>query len=152
MIKDVIPGFELYRPTTIADAVALLDEHKKEVWKLAGGNDSLSWFKDRIKRPKVVVELSGIAEMKGVKETADGIEIFRRHGHADASFTILSWRQIGRLPWRNYRNRAFVLRERIRVGRLLDAGRLLAGCGRILAGVGGVAGRRSLRVEARSRQ
>jgi xanthine dehydrogenase YagS FAD-binding subunit len=75
MIKDVIPGFELYRPTTIADAVALLDEHKKEVWKLAGGNDSLSWFKDRIKRPKVVIELSGIAEMKGVKETEDGIEI-----------------------------------------------------------------------------
>jgi xanthine dehydrogenase YagS FAD-binding subunit len=75
IIKDVIPGFELYRPTTVADAVALLDEHKKEVWKLAGGNDSLSWFKDRIKRPKVVVELSGIAEMKGVKETADGIEI-----------------------------------------------------------------------------
>ena len=39
MIKDVIPGFELYRPATIADAVALLDEHKAEVWKLAGGND-----------------------------------------------------------------------------------------------------------------
>src|SRR5271169_6280160 len=75
MIKDVIPGFELYRPTTVADAVALLDEHKKEAWKLAGGNDSLSWFKDRIKRPKVVVDLTGIAEMKGVKETADGIEI-----------------------------------------------------------------------------
>jgi xanthine dehydrogenase YagS FAD-binding subunit len=75
MIKDVIPGFELYRPTTIADAVALLGEHKKEAWKLAGGNDSLSWFKDRIKRPKVVVDLSAIAEMKGVKETADGIEI-----------------------------------------------------------------------------
>jgi xanthine dehydrogenase YagS FAD-binding subunit len=75
MIKDVIPGFELYRPDSIADAVALLDQHKQDVWKLAGGNDSISWFKDRIKRPKVVVDLSGIAEMKGVKETADGIEI-----------------------------------------------------------------------------
>jgi xanthine dehydrogenase YagS FAD-binding subunit len=75
MIKDVIPGFELYRPTTVADAVALLDQHKKDAWKLAGGNDSLSWFKDRIKRPKVVVDVSAVAEMKGVKETADGIEI-----------------------------------------------------------------------------
>jgi xanthine dehydrogenase YagS FAD-binding subunit len=75
MIKDVIPGFELYRPSTVADAVALLDQHKKDAWKLAGGNDSLSWFKDRIKRPKVVVDVSAIAEMKGVKETADGIEI-----------------------------------------------------------------------------
>jgi xanthine dehydrogenase YagS FAD-binding subunit len=75
MIKDVIPGFELYRPQTVADAIALLDQHKKDAWKLAGGNDSLSWFKDRIKRPKVVVDVTGIAEMKGVKETADGIEI-----------------------------------------------------------------------------
>ncbi|HZR63254.1 MAG TPA: xanthine dehydrogenase family protein subunit M [Xanthobacteraceae bacterium] len=75
MIKDVIPGFELYRPTTIDDAVALLDEHKADVWKLAGGNDSLSWFKDRVKRPKVVVDISGIAGMRGVKETPDGIEI-----------------------------------------------------------------------------
>src|SRR3972149_5969378 len=75
MIKDVIPGFELFRPKTVAEAVALLDQHKKDAWKIAGGNDSLSWFKDRIKRPKVVVDLSGIVEMKGVKETADGIEI-----------------------------------------------------------------------------
>ena len=75
MIKDVIPGFELYRPTTVADAVALLDQHKKDAWKLAGGNNSLSWFKDRIKRPKVVVDVSAVAEMKGIKETADGIEI-----------------------------------------------------------------------------
>ena len=75
MIKDVIPGFELYRPQSVADAVALLDQHKKDAWKVAGGNDSLSWFKDRIKRPKVVVDLSGIKEMRGVKETADGIEI-----------------------------------------------------------------------------
>jgi xanthine dehydrogenase YagS FAD-binding subunit len=75
MIKDVIPGFELFRPRTVADAVALLDQHKKDAWKIAGGNDSLSWFKDRVKRPKVVVDVSGIAEMRGVKETADGIEI-----------------------------------------------------------------------------
>jgi xanthine dehydrogenase YagS FAD-binding subunit len=75
MIKDVIPGFELYRPATVADAVALLDQRKKDAWKIAGGNDSLSWFKDRIKRPKAVIDLTGIAEMRGVKETADGIEI-----------------------------------------------------------------------------
>ena len=75
MIKDVIPGFELFRPKTVADAVALLDQHKKDAWKIAGGNDSISWFKDRIKRPKVVVDLTAVAEMKGVKETADGLEI-----------------------------------------------------------------------------
>ncbi len=75
MIKDVIPGFELFRPKTVAEAVALLDKYKKDAWKIAGGNDSLSWFKDRVKRPKQVVDISGIAELNGVKETADGIEI-----------------------------------------------------------------------------
>jgi CO/xanthine dehydrogenase FAD-binding subunit len=48
MIKDVIPGFELYRPNTLADAVALLDQHKMVAWMFAGGYDSLSWFKDRV--------------------------------------------------------------------------------------------------------
>ena len=42
---------------------------------MAGGNDSLDWFKDRAKRPKAVIDLGGIAELKGIRETADGIEI-----------------------------------------------------------------------------
>jgi xanthine dehydrogenase YagS FAD-binding subunit len=75
LIKDVIPGFELFQPTTIDDALALLDEHGADAWKLAGGNDSLSWFKDRVKRPATVVDLNGIGEMHGIKETAEGIEI-----------------------------------------------------------------------------
>jgi xanthine dehydrogenase YagS FAD-binding subunit len=37
--------------------------------------DSFDWLKDRIKRPKVVVDLSGIAELRGVRATSDGIEI-----------------------------------------------------------------------------
>ena len=44
-------------------------------WKLAGGNDSLSWFKERAKRPKAVIDITGIAELKGIRETPDGIEI-----------------------------------------------------------------------------
>jgi len=75
MIKDVIPGFELFKPKTVAEAVALLGQHKKDAWKLAGGNDSLSWFKDRVKRPKAVIDLTGIAELKGVRENAGGLEI-----------------------------------------------------------------------------
>lgn len=74
LFKDVIPGFELFQPASIDDALALLAEHGG-AWKLAGGNDSLSWFKDRAKRPEVVVDLTGIAEMKGIRETDDGIEI-----------------------------------------------------------------------------
>ena len=75
IIKDMMPAFELYQPTQLKDAFALLDRYGKDAWKMAGGYDSLSWFKDRIKRPKAVIDLTGIAEMKGIRETADGVEI-----------------------------------------------------------------------------
>jgi xanthine dehydrogenase YagS FAD-binding subunit len=70
-----MPAFELFQPTSVADATKLLDEYGPDAWVLAGGMDSFDWLKDRIKRPKVVVDLSGIAELRGVRTTPDGIEI-----------------------------------------------------------------------------
>src|SRR5208282_1748625 len=75
IIRDVMPAFELYQPTQLKDAFGLLDRFGKDAWKMAGGYDSLSWLKERIKRPKAVIDLSAIAEMKGISETANGIEI-----------------------------------------------------------------------------
>ena len=74
-IRDVMPAFELYQPTSVEAALALLDEHGADAWVLAGGLDSFDWLKDRIKRPRVVVDLSGIAELKGIRERGDGLEI-----------------------------------------------------------------------------
>ncbi len=42
---------------------------------MAGGLDSFDWLKDRIKKPKALVDLSGVEELRGVRATADGIEI-----------------------------------------------------------------------------
>jgi len=70
-----MPAFELLQPNSITDAQKLLEQQGGDAWVLAGGMDSFDWLKDRIKRPKVVVDLSGIAELKGVRATADGIEI-----------------------------------------------------------------------------
>jgi xanthine dehydrogenase YagS FAD-binding subunit len=75
IVKDIMAPFELYQPATLKDAFAVLDDYGKDAWKMAGGYDSLDWFKDRIVKPKAVVDLTGIAEMKGIKETADGVEI-----------------------------------------------------------------------------
>jgi xanthine dehydrogenase YagS FAD-binding subunit len=75
MIRDMMPNFELLQPTKLTDALTLLDRRGKDIWKMAGGNDSLDWFKDRVKRPKVVMDLGGIAELRGIRETADGVEI-----------------------------------------------------------------------------
>jgi xanthine dehydrogenase YagS FAD-binding subunit len=75
MIRDMMPNFELLQPTKLADALTLLDRRGKDIWKMAGGNDSLDWFKDRVKRPQAVMDLGGLAELKGIRETADGVEI-----------------------------------------------------------------------------
>jgi xanthine dehydrogenase YagS FAD-binding subunit len=75
VIRDVMPAFELLQPNSIAAAQKLLEQHGSDAWVLAGGLDSFDWLKDRIKKPKVVVDLSGIAELSGVRAAADGIEI-----------------------------------------------------------------------------
>jgi xanthine dehydrogenase YagS FAD-binding subunit len=75
VIRDVMPAFELLQPNSIAAAQKLLEQHGSDAWVLAGGLDSFDWLKDRIKKPKVVVDLSGIAELSGVRTAADGIEI-----------------------------------------------------------------------------
>src|SRR5450432_2799402 len=70
-----MPAFDLLQPGSVADAQQLLEQHGSEAWVLAGSLDSFDWLKDRIKKPKVVVDLSGIAELKGIRATIDGIEI-----------------------------------------------------------------------------
>jgi xanthine dehydrogenase YagS FAD-binding subunit len=75
VIRDVMPAFQLYQPKSVVDAERLLQQHREEAWVLAGGMDSFDWLKDRIKKPKVVIELSGIEELKGIRPTADGFEI-----------------------------------------------------------------------------
>jgi len=74
-IRDMIPAFELFQPASVEDALALKDQYGKDGWVFAGGLDSMDWFKDRVKRPEAVIDLSGIDALKGVRTTADGIEI-----------------------------------------------------------------------------
>src|SRR5208282_5640635 len=75
VMRDVMPAFDLLQPSSVDDAQKLLQQHGADAWVMAGGLDSFDWLKDRIKRPKVVVDLSGIEELRGVRPTSDGIEI-----------------------------------------------------------------------------
>jgi xanthine dehydrogenase YagS FAD-binding subunit len=74
-MKDMIPAFDLVQPTTIEDAVDLLKDAGDEAWVLAGGLDTFDWLKDRIKRPRVVVDVGAIEEMHGIRDEAGGLEI-----------------------------------------------------------------------------
>jgi len=75
VIRDVMPSFELLQPNSIAEAQSLLEQNGSDGWVLAGGLDSFDWLKDRIKRPKTVIDLSGVEELRGIRTTNDGIEI-----------------------------------------------------------------------------
>jgi len=75
VIRDVMPSFELLQPNSIAEAQRLLEQNGSDGWALAGGLDSFDWLKDRIKRPKTVIDLSGVEELKGIRATSDGVEI-----------------------------------------------------------------------------
>ncbi len=97
VIRDVMPAFELLQPASVDAALELLDRHGASAWVLAGGLDSFDWLKDRIKRPSVVIDLSGVAELKGIRQWQDGLEIGAmttvtdvvRHADVGARFPIL---------------------------------------------------------------
>ena len=72
IIRDMIPGFDLFQPATVDDALELMARHGKDGWVMAGGLDSFDWFKDRIKRPAAVIELGAIEELRGIRETEGG--------------------------------------------------------------------------------
>ena len=75
VIHDVMPAFELVQPTSVDAALALLERHGAAAWVLAGGMDTFDWLKERTKRPSVVVDLSGIAALRGIRPYDGGLEI-----------------------------------------------------------------------------
>jgi xanthine dehydrogenase YagS FAD-binding subunit len=75
VIRDVMPAFELFQPASVSDALSLLDRYGATAWVLAGGLDSFDWLKDRVKRPAVVVDLSGVTELRGIRPRDGGLEI-----------------------------------------------------------------------------
>ena len=75
VIRDIMPAFELFQPATVDDALALLERHGSDAWVLAGGLDSFDWLKDRAKRTSVVVDLSQVGALRGIREVDGGLEI-----------------------------------------------------------------------------
>jgi xanthine dehydrogenase YagS FAD-binding subunit len=98
IIRDIMPAFELFQPATTEDTLRLLDQYGQDAWVMAGGLDTFDWLKDRIKRPKVVIDLSQVSELRGVREKEGGLEIGAmttltevvRHPVVREKFSILS--------------------------------------------------------------
>ena len=74
--------FAYERPTDLAAAVALLDEHGPDARPLAGGTDLIIRLRDGSIQPRLVIDLKGIAELdgeiRGASEDDGGLTIGAR--------------------------------------------------------------------------
>ena len=72
----MIPGtFEYHAPTTVADALSLLGQYGDEAKVMAGGHSLLPMMKLRFAEPAHLIDLNGIAELRGINETKGVIHI-----------------------------------------------------------------------------
>lgn len=72
----MIPGqFAYHRPATVADAIKLLADLGDEARPLAGGHSLVPMMKLRLATPEHLVDLGGIATLKGISRLGDKIVI-----------------------------------------------------------------------------
>jgi carbon-monoxide dehydrogenase medium subunit len=76
-------AFELTRAKTVADAAAALAKSGGKA--LAGGQSLIGAMKLRLAQPGTLVDLSGIAELKGIRKEGDAIVIGAMVRHAEVA-------------------------------------------------------------------
>jgi xanthine dehydrogenase YagS FAD-binding subunit len=75
VIRDKMPAFQLFQPSSTEEALGVLDQYGADAWVLAGGLDTWDWLKDRVKKPAAVVDLGGVGSLREIRSTGDGLEI-----------------------------------------------------------------------------
>ncbi len=81
-------AFEYHRPTTLADATSLLKGAADGKF-MAGGQTLIPTLKQRLASPSDVVDLSGIAELGGVREEGGRLVIGAMARHAEVAATSM---------------------------------------------------------------
>ncbi|MCP3472860.1 xanthine dehydrogenase family protein subunit M [Bradyrhizobium sp. CCGUVB1N3] len=72
----MIPGaFSYHRPASVADAVKLLSDLGEDARPLAGGHSLVPMMKLRLASPSHLVDLHGIAGLKGIRRDGDNLVI-----------------------------------------------------------------------------
>jgi len=76
------PRFAYARPASVAEALALLGEHK-EARVLAGGQSLVPMLNFRVAAPKVLVDINRIGALAGIKVTKSHVRIGAMTRHAE---------------------------------------------------------------------
>ena len=61
-----LPEFDYIRPKSVKELTSILAKHGSEAKLMAGGTDLLVVMRDRLVRPKYVVDVKGIEELQGL--------------------------------------------------------------------------------------
>jgi carbon-monoxide dehydrogenase medium subunit len=68
-------AFDYLRPSTVEDAIAALSEAGDEGKVLAGGQSLLPVLRLRLAAPTVLVDLNGMAQLRGIRDDGDAIVV-----------------------------------------------------------------------------
>ncbi|ROU04231.1 FAD binding domain-containing protein [Histidinibacterium lentulum] len=69
------PDFAYARPADLGAALALLAEHGTEAQPLAGGQSLMPMMNFRLAAPEILIDLSDVAELRGLERTRDTVRI-----------------------------------------------------------------------------
>jgi aerobic carbon-monoxide dehydrogenase medium subunit len=98
----VIPAqFDYVRPSSVDEAVRALSEavnSGEDVKVIAGGQSLLPVLRLRLAAPSLIVDLGGIAELRGVREDGDRIAVGAMTTHHDVVRDELLREHVGLLP------------------------------------------------------
>jgi len=80
----MIPSaFDYVKPSSVTDAVSALAAAGEDAKIMAGGQSLLPIMRLRLGNPSTVIDLGGIAELRGVRDEGDAIVIGAMTTHAD---------------------------------------------------------------------
>jgi aerobic carbon-monoxide dehydrogenase medium subunit len=69
------PSFAYHRPTSLSDAIALLECLGLESRPVAGGHSLIPMMKLRLAVPQALIDLAGIAELRGIRREGGSVVI-----------------------------------------------------------------------------
>ena len=70
-----LPRFEWVAPASLDELLDHLDEHGRESLIVAGGTDAVPNLKHRLHEPRYLVHIGRLAELRFVRDEADGLHL-----------------------------------------------------------------------------
>ena len=68
----MIPGeFDYYAPSSVDEAIALLQEHGEDAKILAGGQSLIPAMRYRLALPEVLIDINGVSDLEYIREDGD---------------------------------------------------------------------------------